>query len=134
MKALATVSIAVLFLAAGCSSPAFYWYHPDRTIDEAKADYTECRDQARQKAADVISDQHYDRLPPPDGSSAARNLREQDKKTGNPRETQAAWRERYEESVVADGMRDKGYMALRPDRIPRGVHTRKLSKGGVAGR
>jgi hypothetical protein len=134
MKALATVSIAVLFLAAGCSSPAFYWYHPGRTIDEAKADYAECRDQARQKAADVISDQHYDRLPPPDGSSAARNLREPDKTARNPREIQDAWRERYAESVVADCMREKGYMMLKPDHIPRGVHTRKLSQGGVAGR
>jgi hypothetical protein len=81
----------------------------------------------------MINDQHYDRLPPPDGSLTSRDLHAQDRKTRDPREIQDAWQERYEQSVVTDCMREKGYMMLRPDHIPPGVHTKKLSKGAVAG-
>ncbi len=134
MRALLLISfLAVLFLASGCASQTFYWYHPDRTLDEAKADYTECWDEARQKAGDVISGKHYDRLPPPHSSSAAASS-PRDRVAAAPDDAQGAWRDRYEQSVVADGMRAKGYMKLAPDRIPHGVHTKKFGQGGVAGR
>jgi len=133
MKALVLVSLAVLFLASGCSGSMFYWYHPDRTLEEAKADYTACWDEARQKAADMISGKHYDRLPPPNSSSAATSS-PRDRIAAAPDDAQGAWRDQYEQSVVADSMRAKGYMKLRPDRIPRGVHTKKYGQGGVAGR
>ena len=133
MKALVLVSLAVLFLASGCSSSTFYWYHPDRTLEEAKADYTECVDEARQKAGDVISGKHYDRLPPPSSSSAGASS-PRDRIPAAPDDAQGAWRDRYEQSVVADCMRAKGYMKLTPGRIPQGVHTKKFTQGGVAGR
>ncbi len=135
MKALVLASLAIVFLAGGCSNPAFYWYHPDRTLDEAKADFVACRDDARQKAGDMISDQHYDRLPPPDGPSALQSTpRDPGRSATDARETQKAWRERYEQSVITDCMRDKGYVRLRPDRVPHSVRTRKLPQGAVAGR
>jgi hypothetical protein len=133
MKTSATLAITMLLLVAGCSSPTFYWYHPDRSLDEAKADYGECQDQARRKAADMISDQHYDRLPPPDGSSTPGDLHDPKRSPGDPRKTQEAWRERYEQSVLADSMRERGYLRLRTDRVPRGVHTKKFPNGAVAG-
>ena len=133
MKALVLVSLAVLLWAGGCSSPTFYWYHPDRTLDEAQADYTECWDEARQKAGDVISGKHYDRLPPPSSSSAS-GTSPRDRVAAAPDDAQGAWRDRYEQSVVADCMRAKGYMKLAHNRIPRGVHTQKFSQGAVAGR
>jgi len=135
MKVLVTLFIAALFLLTGCSSPTFYWYHPDRSLDEAKADYDQCQEEARQKATDMISGQHYDRLPPPEGSSAlSTSPQERGRATGNPDETQDAWRERYEQSVISDGMKEKGYLKLSQDHIPRGVHTKKFDKGAVAGR
>jgi hypothetical protein len=134
MRALVTLSIMMLLMAAGCSSPSFYWYHPDRTLEEAKADYLACQDQARQKADDMISEEHYDRLPPPDDSSTVSGSLTDRARSADPRETQDAWRERYEQSVLTDCMRARGYLGLRADRIPRGVHTKKLSHGGVAGR
>jgi hypothetical protein len=134
MRASVALSIMMLLTVAGCSSPSFYWYHPDRTLDEAKADYLACQDQARQKADDMISEEHYDRLPPPDDSSVVIDSPTDRARAADPRETQDAWRERYEQSVVTDGMRAKGYLRLGADRVPRGVHTKKLSKGGVAGR
>jgi hypothetical protein len=125
----------MLLLTAGCSSPTFYWYHPDRTLDEAKADYMDCLDQARQKSDDMINDQHYDRLAPPDDSSDLKSpLQGGSRPAADPRDAQDAWRERYEQSVIADCMRGKGYLKVRPDRIPHGVHTKKLPEGAVAGR
>jgi len=134
MRALVALSIMMLLMVAGCSSPSFYWYHPDRTLDEAKADYLACQDQARQKADDVVSEEHYDRLPPSDDSSTVSGSLTDRAQAADPRETQDAWRQRYEQSVVTDCMRTKGYLRLRPDRVPPGVHTKKLDHGGVAGR
>ena len=135
MKTPAILALAMLLLTAGCSSPTFYWYHPDRTIEEAKADYMECLDQARQKSGDMINDQHYDRLAPPDDSSASKGpLENASQPAADPRDAQEAWQERYTQSVIADCMREKGYLKVRPDRIPRGVHTKKVPEGGVAGR
>lgn len=135
MKALIALSIAAIFLATGCSNPAFYWYHPERTLEEAKADYSACLDVAQQKAADVIGGQHYDRLPPPDGPSALTGSpADRGRSAADPRETQEVWRERYEQSVLADCMREKGYMKLRADRLPRDLNTEKVPEGGVAGR
>ncbi|MCX5645871.1 MAG: hypothetical protein NTZ17_14515 [Phycisphaerae bacterium] len=135
MRISAAFLIAMLLLAGGCSSPAYYWYDPGRTLEEAKADYMDSLDQARQKSGDVINDQHYDRLLPPDDPSASTGSpQDQSRTAADPRETQKAWRERYEQSVIADCMRDKGYLTIRSDRIPHGLHTKKVPEGGVAGR
>jgi len=135
MRISTTLCIVMLLWLAGCSSPKSYWYHPDRTLDEAKADYTECLDQARRKAADVLKDQPFDRLPPPDSPSAFRNAPlDQKPSDAEARETQEAWRQRYEQSVIADCMREKGYLRLGADRVPRGVHTKEFDEGAVAGR
>lgn len=134
MKALVTLSIVALFLLAGCSSPTFYWYHPDRSLDEATADYFQCQEQARQKATDMISGQHYDRLPPPEGSTGLDDsLQERGRTARNPDETQDAWRDRYEQSIIANSMKEKGYLKLTQDHFPRGVHTKKFDEGAVAG-
>jgi len=134
MKALVVLSIAVFLLGAGCSSPTSYWYHPERTVEEAKADLLECRDQARQTAADMITDQHYNRVPPPTDLSAPKGLpREPVQPAADPRDLQKAWRERYEQSVLADCMRRRGYIKAGADRIPRGTRTGKLGNHAVAG-
>ena len=134
MRASVALSIMMLLMLAGCSGPTSYWYHPDRTLDEAKADYLECQDQARRKAEDMINEQHYDRLPPVGDSSTKGISLTERARYASPGETQDAWRERYEQSVLTDCMRAKGYLRLGADGIPRDLHTKKLSGGGVAGR
>jgi hypothetical protein len=136
MRIATALPIALLLLAAGCSSPKFYWYHTDRTIEQAQTDYCACQDKARQEAADMVSDKYFDRLPPPpaDTPGSHGSLRGQAGPTHDPRDTQEAWRQRYEQSALAGCMRGRGYVKLRPDRVPRGVRTRHLSQGAVAGR
>jgi hypothetical protein len=135
MKILAALLLAALLPMVGCSHPAFYWYDPERTLAEAKADYAACQQQATEKAGDVIGDQHYDRLPPPEGPSALKSTpQDPGRSATDPRDTQEAWRRRYEQSVIADCMREKGYLRLRADRVPSGVRTLELPTGAVAGR
>jgi hypothetical protein len=134
MRASVALSIQMLLTLAGCSSPTSYWYHPDRTLEEAKADYLECQDQARRKAEDMINEQHYDRLPPADNSSAASGSLTERARYANPGDTQDAWRQRYEQSAITNGMKAKGYLRLGVDGVPRDVRTEKLSGGGIAGR
>jgi hypothetical protein len=134
MKIPALLAIAMPLLLAGCSSPKFYWYHPDRSLDEAKADFTECLDQARRKAGDMLSDPHVEHLPPPNSSSTFRNEPlDQRPSDADASETQEAWRQRYEQSVISDCMREKGYMKVSSDHMPHGVHTKKFDEGAVAG-
>ena len=134
MRASLTLSIMMLLTVAGCSGPSYYWYHPDRTLEEAQADYLECREQARRKAEDMINEQHYDRLPPSDNASTvSSSLRDRTRDT-DPSGTQDAWRHRYEQSALTEGMRAKGYLRLGTDSVPEGVHTKTISKVGVAGR
>jgi len=134
MRALGALSIMMLLTLAGCSSTSFYWYHPDRSLEEAEADYLECQDQAWRKAADMINEQHYDRLPPADGSSAEKLSLTERARYSNPGETQDAWRQRYEQSVVTECMKAKGYLRVGADGIPHDVHTKRLPYGGIAGR
>lgn len=135
MRALAALSAAMMVLAlAGCSSPSFYWYHPDRTLEQAQADYRGCLDEARRKAEDMINEQHYDRLPPADDSAPLTGSLTERARYAKPSETQEAWRQRYEQSVITDCMRTQGYLRLGADRIPHGVRTKKFPEGGVAGR
>jgi hypothetical protein len=135
MKALILLSIMALLLLAGCSSPTVYWYHPDRTLDEAAADYSQCQEEASRKAADMISGHHYDRLPPPEGAPGLNDsLQERGRSKYNPDETQDAWRERYEQSIISNSMKEKGYLKLSQDHVPPGVHTRHFDEGAVAGR
>ena len=135
MKILAAICVAMLLPLTGCSGPTYYWYHPDRSLEEAEADYTVCQEQARHKAADLISGQHYDRLPPPEGASdRSVSPQERSRIAGHSGETQDAWREQYERSVIADGMKEKGYLKLSPGHISHGVHTKRFDEGAVAGR
>lgn len=135
MKILAAICVAMLLVLTGCSGPTYYWYHPDRSLDEAEADYTTCQEEARHKAADMISGQHYDRLPPPEGNSAlSTSPQERSRSAGHAGENQDAWREQYERSVIAEGMKGKGYLKLGPERIPHGVHIKKFDEGAIAGR
>jgi hypothetical protein len=135
MKILAVLLPAALLPTVGCAGPAFYWYHPERTLAEAEADYMACHQQAVERAGDVISDQYYDRLPPPEGPSALKSTpQDPGRSATDPRQTQEAWRRRYEQSVIADCMREKGYLRLRTDRVPAGVRALELPAGAVAGR
>ena len=134
MRALVALSVMMLLTLAGCSGPSFYWYHPDRSLAEAEADYLECQDQARHKAEEMINEQHYDRLPPADGASISKGSLTERARYADPSETQDAWRARYEQSVVTDGMKAKGYLRLGADNVPRDLQIKKLSEGGVAGR
>jgi type II secretory pathway pseudopilin PulG len=134
MRVLVALSILMMLALAGCSGPSFYWYSPDQTLDQAKADYLACQDQARRKAEDMINEQHYDRLPPTDNSSPVTGSLTERARYADPGDTQDAWRQRYEQSVITDGMRAKGYLRLGADRVPPDVRTEKLSEGAVAGR
>jgi hypothetical protein len=124
MKILAAICVALLLLLTGCSGPAYYWYHPDRSLEEAEADYRTCQEDAKHKSADMIGGQHYDRLPPPeDASDRSVSPRERNRVAAGAGETQDAWRDQYERSVIGEGMKAKGYLKLSPEHIPHGVHT-----------
>jgi hypothetical protein len=130
MRIPALLAIALPLLLAGCSSPKYYWYHPDRSLDEAKADFQDCLEQAHRKAGDVLNDPHLEHLPPPDNSVFRNEPLDQ-----KPSETDAheAWLQYYEQSVLADCLREKGYIKVSRTRLPHDAHTKQFDEGAVAG-
>jgi hypothetical protein len=82
----------------------------------------------------MIREQHYDRLPPLEDSLAVSTSPAERARYAEPGATQDAWRQRYEQSVLTDCMRARGYLRLGADGVPRGVRTEKVLEGAVAGR
>jgi hypothetical protein len=133
MRILALPAWVMLLLLTGCSGPSFYWYHPDRSLEEAKADFTDCLDQAHRKADDLFRDPSFDHLPPANPGFRNEPL-DQKPSSAEAGEAREGRRRQYEASVVADCMREKGYLKIGAKHVPPGVHTKKFDEGAVAGR
>jgi hypothetical protein len=67
MKMYTALLVIVLLGMGGCagSKPPFYWFHPDKTLEEAKADYAECESQAQEEAEEITQDEYFERLRSP---------------------------------------------------------------------
>jgi len=133
MKTLA-LSLALLFVVTGCSSkPDFYWFHPDRTLDEVKADYDECESKAQEEAVKAVDEQYFDRLRSPSG--LANPDQPPPKSKSDPSlKAKAEWGLLYKQNAFAGCMESRGYVKLRFHQVPPTLKTKKLPLGAIAGR
>jgi hypothetical protein len=134
MKTSATLLMVVPFLAAGCSSPGSYWYHPGKTLEQAKADYYECRHEARREAVAAASDEYVSRTHIPSRSPGSYDSAREGSLLDDPLDSWSAWRGLYAQNVFAGRMKQKGYHQVKHYRLPPKTRTTKLSMGAVAGR
>ena len=134
MKVPVTVFTAILLCAAGCSKPAYYWYSPDKTLEQARADYRECRRYARQEAAEAVADEHFDlaRLPsrPPRSYGTAHDIGPSE----GPLDAWTTWGEMYQQNVFDGCMGQRGYARIKAHRLPSDLRTKSFSLGAIAGR
>ncbi len=136
MRAQAILLMMVAFLAAGCSGPKpeFYWYHPERTLKEVKADYRECELQARDEAAKAIEDEYFDRLRSPVALEAGDKPPAKKRKSTDPAlQAKIDWGRRYKQSAFDGCMQGRSYVQIRAYQLPDGVKTKELPLGAVAG-
>lgn len=130
-------AVMLLFLAAGCSGPKpqFYWYRPGRTLEDAKADYSECKAKAQEEAAKVVEDEYFEGLRSPTDLAAGDDPQAKKKKSADPRrQARAEWGKLYQQNAFDGCMQSRGYIQLRPDQVAPDLKTRQLPLGGIAGR
>jgi len=107
MRVLAALLGLLLFLMAGCElGPTHFWYHPARTLEQARADCELCEERAR--ADEDAAKERTDKTAPEV--------------------------ERGVHYIFEGCMEGKGYLKLRDYRLPSNVRKKNYSLGGVAGR
>jgi len=137
MKALTILLVVVPLLAAGCSGPQpeFYWYHPERTLDEVRADYRECELQAKDEAVKAMEDTYFDRLRSPTDLAAGAERPVKKKKSVDPAlQARAEWGALYKHNAFTGCMLSRGYVKLLPHQVSSSFKTRELPMGAIAAR
>jgi len=134
MKTSAILLTAVLFLATGCSGSRYYWYHPDRTLEQAKADFDECKRKASREASEAAAEQYIRRTRSPGHAASSYNTPREHDTQDDPDYTWFTWGNPYKQSILAGCMKAKGYTRLPAHRLPDKVRTKTLSLGAIAGR
>lgn len=128
--------VATLFLVAGCSGskPEFYWYQPDKTLEEVKADYAECESKAQEEAVKVVEEEYFDRLRSPTVLSGDEKPQKKKSKSVDPSlQAKVRWGELYKQNAFDGCMQGRGYVKLRPHQISPGLKTKELPLGAIAG-
>jgi len=133
MKTLSAL-LLMLFACTGCSSkPDFYWFHPDRTIEEVKADYDECASKAQEEAVRAVDEQYFDRLRSP-SSITNPDQPPAKSKTDPSLKAKAEWALLYKQNAFAGCMQSRGYIKLPFHQVPPTLKTKELPLGAIAGR
>lgn len=126
-----------LFLTAGCAGPKppFYWYHPDKTLEEVKADYTECESKAQEEAAKMVEDEYFDHLRSPNVLAAGEEPPAKKSKSADPElQAKTDWGKLYEQKAFAGCMQSRGYVQLRAYQVTPSLKRKELPMGAIAGK
>ncbi len=134
MKASITLLSMILFLAAGCSSSGPYWYRPDKTFEQARTDYAECKDAAHREALAAVSEEYVGRAHSPTRAPGDYGAAREGGAFDDPLDSWSAWRTPYERNILAGCMKQKGYQQVPHDSLPSGTRTKRFRFGGIAGR
>jgi hypothetical protein len=128
MKVLAPLLTLALLLEAGCAlGPRHYWYHPERTLEEAKADYRQCKQWAQQEAGEAVADEHLVDIRSKSRASG-------DESFGVDRmETSSSLGAMYRENALSGCMQSRGYLRVKDYRLPSDVRRKSYTPDGVAG-
>ena len=128
MKVLTPFLALLLFLEAGCAlGPRHYWYHPDRTLEEAKEDYRQCRQRARQEAGEAAADDHLVDV-------RSKSRASDDEIFGiDHMESSSSLGAMYRQNALSGCMQSKGYLRVRDYRLPSDVRRKAYATEGVAG-
>lgn len=137
MKAQCVLLVMVLLLAAGCSAPKpeFYWYHPEKTFKQVKADYSECECKAQEEAAKAVEDKYFDRLRSPTALANDEETPAREDKSADPSlQAKTDWGKLYKQKAFAGCMQGRGYVQLRAYQVSPSLKTKELPMGAIAGK
>ena len=129
--------VMALLVAGVCSGPKpdFYWYHPGKTFQEAKADYSECKAQAEEEAAKAVEDKYFDRLRSPTVLADGEESRTKRRKSDDPAlQARTEWGTLYKQNAFSGCMQSRGYVKLKDYQVSPDLKTKELPLGAIAGR
>jgi len=134
-KAHAMLPVVVLLFVAGCpdSEPEFYWYHPGKTLKEAKADYSDCQAQAQEEAAKAVEENQFDGLRSPAVIASGKKPSSRKEAEKLAAKARAEWGAMYEANAFSGCMQSRGYVKLKEDQLSEAFQTKKLPLGAIAG-
>jgi hypothetical protein len=140
MKIRTLLLVLALLGVSGCagSKPAFYWYHPDRTFEEAKAEYAECEVKAQEEADAIVEDEYFERLRSPvvlsGDEEAMKKRKRQSKSRDSASLARDEWRDLYKQNAFSGCMTSRGYVQLRGYQLSKDFKTKELPLGAIAGK
>jgi hypothetical protein len=140
MKIRTLLLVLALLGVSGCagSKPAFYWYHPDRTFEEAKAEYAECEVKAQEDADAIVEDEYFERLRSPvvlsGDEEAMKKRKRQSKSRDSASLARDEWRDLYKQNAFSGCMTSRGYVQLRGYQLSKDFKTKELPLGAIAGK
>jgi hypothetical protein len=140
MKIRTLLLVLALLGVSGCagSKPAFYWYHPDRTFEEAKAEYSECEVKAQEEADAIVEDEYFERLRSPvvlsGDEEAMKKRKRQSKSRDSASLARDEWRDLYKQNAFSGCMTSRGYVQLRGYQLSKDFKTKELPLGAIAGK
>ncbi|MBN2129289.1 MAG: hypothetical protein JW741_07315 [Sedimentisphaerales bacterium] len=135
MRTPAVVCTMLLFVAAGCSKPSCYWYHPERDLERAREDYCACKRYARQEARAAVADEYPGFARNPSSLSYSHGTAPDDVFPAEGRlDTWLSEGQMYEANVFAGCMKKRGYTMVKAHRLPSSLRTRSFSMGAIAGK
>jgi len=130
MNARVTLVTLTLFMIVGCApGPTHYWYHPDKTLEQAKKDYRECEARAKEEAGEAVADEQSVR-----SRSRSRSSDDDWEFYNEHIESRYSLGAMYERNVLDGCMQGRGYIKVQDYRLPSDLRTKDFSKDGVAGR
>jgi len=131
---MASILAVIGFALSGCSSPRHYWYHPEKTLSEARLDCRECYNQAVEQAAEDVADEYYRRPremqeTPPWSSRSDRWSGEEFEALNE----STLWGSTHRENLFRGCMTSRGYSLTSEKELDSTIRKSSLRAGKVAG-
>jgi len=130
------LSVVLLVFAGGCSSspPKSYWFHPDKTFDQIKADYRECEVRAQEQTDKAVEEKIFDGLRSPVVIASGDKAPARKKSVDPAQQAKADWGAFYRQRAFDGAMQGLGYIKVRRHEIADGLKTKELPLGAIAGK
>lgn len=130
MKVPATFLAPMVLILVGCApGPTHYWYHPDKTLEQAKEDCRACEARAEEVAGEMAAEEEQMQV-----RSQSRASDDGWKFYDEQVRSRSNFGTRYRENAFEGCMRSRGYMKIKDYRLPSGLRTKSYSMGAVAGK
>lgn len=135
VKTIGSILALIGFALSGCSSPHYYWYNPDKYLNDARQDCRECYAEAIEQGAEDVAYDYYSRSP---------EMREAPYSSARDKDSERIdlrylcestnWGMTHRENIFRGCMKSRGYHLVREDELDRDIRKSSLRAGKVAGK